>query len=84
MKLNAITYTEHPEEGAIPEKIQVTMTARELVYLARLAGAQNDIQAEATLIGGRVESRDVYACLRGVAVSHFEDGLDDWARVLSR
>jgi hypothetical protein len=84
MKLNAITYTEHPEEGAVPATIQVTLTARELVYLARITGAQNGSQAAIVMDGGQVENRAVYACLSGVANSHFDAGLDDWARMLSR
>jgi hypothetical protein len=84
MKLNAITYTEHETEGSVPSAITVTLTARELVYIARMTGSQPATEANLILDSGHIESNAVYRCLNGVANSHFDGGLDDWAQVVER
>lgn len=85
MKLKAMTLAEHPEEGSIPETITVEMTAREAVYIGKLLDKQNGLDAEEVISGGDAESTEIYNCLTGeVANRFFDNGLDDWAQVVSR
>jgi hypothetical protein len=82
MKLNAMTFTEHEVEGAIPESITVTMTPREMVFVMRMFSGMNDFHADAVLSGGRAEMSAIYACLSSVVAGQFED-LDEMIRVVA-
>jgi hypothetical protein len=83
MQIEAMTFTQHEEEGAIPEKITVTMTAREAVWIAKVVGRLTGEQKDQILPGFHEECSEIYSCLTGdVANRYFEEGLAEWARVV--
>lgn len=83
MKLEKMTFTQHEEEGAIPETITITLTAREIVWLGALLGRQNHTMIEEVLPGFQEENSEIYHGITGdVANRFFDEGLGDWIRVV--
>lgn len=74
-----------PEDGdTAPTQVTVRMTLAEAVYVTKVLGAMNGIQAEQVMPGGAHASNEIYSCLTGELFNRFwEDGVDDALRGLA-
>ena len=85
MLLRSIDFTHDESHGAVPDRVTVTLTAQEVVYLAKLVGRQNADDANSVSFGGAAANSAVYECLTGdVANPYFDDGIDDMARLVRK
>ena len=67
MKLNKMTFTEAVDAGevyATPETVTVTMSIKEAIWIAKLAGKQ---------VGGDGTSSSIYSCLTGEVFNRWWD-----------
>lgn len=74
MRLESITFAEHPEQGALPATVTVEMTVEEAMWAAQLSGKQR----------GESPHNGVFDCLIGdVFNRYWDDGIDGALRVFS-
>jgi hypothetical protein len=76
MQLNEITF-KPGDEGAIPDRVTVTLTIREAAYITTIVGKQDGPTAEAFMRGGAEENYSLYdGFTSDVFNRYWDDGLD--------
>lgn len=77
MQLNTITFKPDVKGEAEPDTVTVTLTRREVAFIAKLVAGQSDIDSNEVMPGGSKEGSAIFRCLvYGVANPHYETGLD--------
>lgn len=72
MQLDNLEFEQSDDLGATPATVSVTMTIKEALWIAKLAGKTRS---------GDEESHEIYNCLIGdVFNRYFEDGVDEASR----
>jgi hypothetical protein len=72
------------DDDGDPSKVLFEMSIIEAVYLTKLIGDQNGLDAERTLPGhGQAVNSEIYGSLTGELFNRFyDDGVDDAVRLL--